>query len=128
MHISESQKKIEKIFFATNPVFKKLIGDAFRTDYICSLSCHFLYWQSKSKIYSLSLDLIIHVRDVKNWSEKSLERSEQCNKNSFKEIERGWTYILIHWWPISPICLNEFLLHCLLRSMDFCDEFFTHGT
>ena len=29
--------------------------------------------------------------------------------------------------PLS-IYLNEFLLHCSLRSMDFCDQFFTYVT
>ena len=33
--------------------------------------------------------------------QKSTERSKQCGKNSFKQIERDEAYVSIHWWYIS---------------------------
>ena len=31
-----------------------------------------------------------------------------------------------HTFCRPSICLNEFLSHCLLLSVDFCDQFFTY--
>ena len=59
--ITAIQISVRKTTFYDKSSFLKIIGDAFRTDYVCSLSSHFTYWQSKTKIYSLSLDLIIYV-------------------------------------------------------------------
>ena len=30
--------------------------------------------------------------------------------------------------PVLSICLNEFLSHCLLHTVDFCDQFFSYFT
>ena len=33
--------------------------------------------------------------------QNSTERSKQCGKNVFKQIERNEAYVSIHWWSIS---------------------------
>ena len=38
--------------------------------------------------------------------------------------DRPWMNRNIRFVP--PFCLNEFLSHCLLLSVDFCDQFFTY--
>ena len=58
--ITTIQFSVRKTTFYDKSSFFKIIGDAFRTEYVCSLSSYFTYWQIKSKIYSFFLlDLII---------------------------------------------------------------------
>ena len=57
---------------------------------------------TKIKIYSFffkskKLRKII----LKKWSQKFTEYSKKCDKNSFKQIERGGRCVSIHWWSIS---------------------------
>ena len=86
------QKKLKEIRF----FFFWIIGDEFQTDYFCSLLSRFTYLYLKFKIYSFSLDLKSYVT---NWSRKSTER-KQYDQNSFKQIERGKTYVSNHPWTI----------------------------
>ena len=58
--ITTIQISVKKTTFYDKTSFLKIIGEAFRTEYVCSLSSHFTYWYFKSKIYSSSLDLQIY--------------------------------------------------------------------
>ena len=40
-HNSSSILVYREQLFTTNPVFLKIIGEAFRTEYVCSLASHF---------------------------------------------------------------------------------------
>ena len=86
----------------TNAVYsEKITGDAFRTDYLCSLSSCFTYWKSKFKVFS--------------WI-RCPECSKQYDKNSFKQIETGGTYVSIHWWSISHLPLIVLVTRSLKSS------------
>ena len=58
--------------------------------------------------FTVFLDLIIYIKYVKKAGQRN--PMWQCDKNSFKQIERGGKYVPIYWW---------FIYHCKKAFFQF---------
>ena len=82
----------KRTFYDKSSVFK-IIGDAFRTDCVCSLSSHFTYWKLKSKMYSFSLDLKSYEIQLKNVSSQSAANNViRTHSNGYRGTTRMFSF------------------------------------